>query len=100
MQPGRNGGKLLVGGVHANAGRPPSELRAQMRGSLAQRIVIAEKIADNPKSSDSDRLRALDFLAKYGMGTTVTETDPNGEHAEKVIRVIREDRPLRRDGSD
>ena len=40
-----------------------------MRGSLATRVKIAEKIADSDESSDADRLRALDFLARYGLGT-------------------------------
>lgn len=78
-------------------GRPPSEIRARLRGSLDARIRIAEEIADDDTASHADRLRALDFLAKYGMGTTVTETDATGATAEKVIRVIREDRPLTRE---
>ena len=39
----------------------------------------------------SERLKAIDLLAKYGLGTTVTETDTEGHD---VIRVIREPRIL------
>jgi hypothetical protein len=45
-----------------------------MRGALSTRIKIATKIADNPKSADSDRIRALDFLARYGVGSMTTGT--------------------------
>ena len=53
---------------------------------------IAQEIADDEKASHADRLRALDFLAKYGLGTTVTETDTDGNDV--AIRVIREPRRL------
>lgn len=72
LVPQSHGGALLSGGAPGNAGgtgRPPSELREKMRGSLEERLHVAEAIADNPQSSDTDRLRALDFLAKYGLGT-------------------------------
>jgi hypothetical protein len=74
-------GRLRTGskpGNTAGPGRPPSVLRERMRGALEARIAIAEQIADDKKASHTDRLRALDFLAKYGMGTTVTETDSQG----------------------
>ncbi|MHB1097809.1 MAG: PI-PLC domain-containing protein [Gemmatimonadaceae bacterium] len=70
-------------------GRPPSELRAQLRGSFGDRIGILERFADGvmplagecPKCGHleperltlpmdpADRLRAIDTLAKYGLGT-------------------------------
>ena len=67
----RHGGALRAGGTPGNrggAGAPPSELRKRLRGSAAERIAIAEEIADNPTASASDRLRALDLLFKYGLG--------------------------------
>ena len=86
--PGRNGGRLRNGGTNKGGpGRPPSEIRSKLRGSFADRIKVAEQIADNPKSSPADRLRALDLLAKYGLGTTITETDTEGNDV--TIRVIR-----------
>ena len=60
-------------------GRPPSEIRARMRGSLVERLHIAEEIADDPKTSPADRMRALDFLAKYGMGTRSEVTGEDGQ---------------------
>jgi hypothetical protein len=86
-------GALLAGGKPGNkggTGRPPSAIRAQMRGSLAERISIAEAIADDKDAKASDRLHALDLLAKYGLGTTSTETDTEGNDV--LVRVRREPR--------
>jgi hypothetical protein len=68
-------------------GRPPSAIREAMREALADRIAIAEQIADNVEASTSDRLRALDLLAKYGLGTKSEVTGEDGApiHAGVVI---------------
>jgi hypothetical protein len=74
--PQPHGGALVPGGGRGpkpgapNAGRPPSAIRALMRESFAVRIPLAEAIADNPRISPADRLRALDLLGRYGLGTT------------------------------
>ena len=71
-------------------GAPPSELRAKMRGSLADRIAIAEGIADSEAASDADRLRAVDLLAKYGLGTMKEVSVENvRERVSKTLDVIR-----------
>lgn len=88
-------GKLLRGGVvgHRGAGgRTPSALREKMRGALATRIKIAQDIADDEDATSADRLRALDFLGKYGLGTTITETDTEGRDVQ--ISVVRQPRRL------
>jgi hypothetical protein len=70
LVPQSHGGALRNGGTNKGGpGRPPSVLREKMRGALVDRIPIAAQIADDPKASQADRLRALDFLAKYGLGT-------------------------------
>lgn len=51
-----------------NAGRPPSAVRSLLRESFAARIPLAEAIADDAGQSAADRLRALDLLARYGVG--------------------------------
>ncbi len=54
--------------------RPPSVIREPCRGSFEDRIVVLEEIADDAKASASDRIRALDLLGKYGLGTSSSNT--------------------------
>lgn len=74
--PQPHGGALVPGAGRGpqpgapNAGRPPAAVRALLRESFAARLPLAEAIADNHKLSPADRLRALDLLARYGLGTT------------------------------
>ena len=70
--PQKHGGALLAGGQPGNRGglgKPPSALRERLRGSLEQRIEVLEEIADNPDALDRDRIKAVDILGKYGLGT-------------------------------
>lgn len=74
--PQPHGGALVPGAGRGpaagapNAGRPPSAVRALLRESFAVRVPLAEALADDPTLSAADRLRALDLLARYGLGTT------------------------------
>ena len=88
VAPAHGHGRIYRGGVLGNRGgpgRPPNALRAAMRESLAIRIPIAERIADDENASNSDRLRAIEMLCRYGL------SGPDDEHdGEPVtIRVIR-----------
>ncbi|MCO4098780.1 MAG: hypothetical protein HEQ38_05095 [Gemmatimonas sp.] len=49
-----------------------------MREAFADRIHLLEAFADDASLSVSDRLRALEQLARYGLGATVTQTDTDG----------------------
>lgn len=92
--PQPHGGALLPGaggGPQPGAGRPPSVIRERLRGSFAERIKILEAIADDPEVSPSDRVKAIDMLAKYGLGTRQEVTGPDGEPLFKVYRGIEED---------
>lgn len=94
-------------------GAPPSELRAQLRGSFAERIATLEQFADGAMPlkercpacgfeqastlatalpvDASDRLRALDMLAKYGLGTVKEVTVENvRERVMATLAVIRQ----------
>lgn len=65
-----HGGALLPGGTGAygaGPGRPASEIRKRLRGTFSERLDILEDIARNGEKS-SDRLKALDLMAKYGLG--------------------------------
>ena len=70
------GGILRVGnpGNKGGTGRTPSALRAQLRGSLADRIGIIEAVADSESATNSDRLKAVELLARYGLGEETTLT--------------------------
>ena len=69
LVPQPHGGALASGGYQGNrGGRPPSQFRRRMRGSLEERLHIAEEIADDPDGRPADRIRALEFFAKYGLG--------------------------------
>lgn len=76
-------------------GRPPSEIRALLRGSFRERVAILEQIADGAavctvkapdgsetqtmvSASPADRLKAIDMLGKYGLGTTQEVTGKDG----------------------
>ena len=66
-----HGGALLAGGQPGNRGglgKPPSALRERLRGSLDERVVVLEQIADDESATHRDRIRAVDILAKYGLG--------------------------------
>ena len=98
LVPQPHGGAIRRGGTNrGGTGRPASEIRARMRGSLDERIAIAEQIADNPQSSDSDRLKALDFLAKYGIGTKQEHSGPDDSPIPNEIIITRRIVPARGD---
>ena len=71
--PQEHGGALQRGNP-GNRGPPTSQLRQRFRDSLESRLYIAEEIADDEGASGTDRLRALEFLARYGMGTQTSVT--------------------------
>lgn len=87
LVPQPHGGALRRGGPNKGAGRPASEIRAKMRGALWKRLKIAQEIADDPKANSSDRLKALDFLAKYGMGTQQEVSGPDGAPVTNELHV-------------
>lgn len=86
-----NGGLLRIGnpGNVGGPGRPPSDIRAQLRGSFVERIDQLERIADGGQGV-YPQLRALDVMAKYGLGTTseVTLDDVRGRLA-RTLDTIR-----------
>ena len=57
------------GAVVPGIGRPPSAIRERLRGSFDERVAVLEDIADSNWESTADRIRAIDLLAKYGLGT-------------------------------
>jgi hypothetical protein len=64
-------------------GRPPSAIREALRASFDKRITILEEIADGGEQ-DSDRLKAVDILAKYGLGKDVSVEDVKSRLAQTL----------------
>lgn len=95
--PQAHGGVLVPGAGRGpakgapNAGRPPSAVRAILRESFVNRVPLAEAIADDPSFPPSERLRALDLLGRYGLGTTreMSVEDVKERLAETVSAVRR-----------
>jgi hypothetical protein len=79
-----------TGGKPGRSGRLPSVVREAMREAFADRIYLLEAFADDASLSVSDRLRALEQLARYGLGATTTQTDPdgNGHLSVQVVHTI------------
>jgi len=53
-----------------NAGRPPDAVRAACREAFADRVPMLAELADS--GTPDVRLRALDMLGRYGLGTSFT----------------------------
>ncbi|KKK90975.1 hypothetical protein LCGC14_2717600 [marine sediment metagenome] len=95
--PQKHGGSLLSGGTPGNkgGGRTASELRGLMRRPLAKLLPVVERIAEATDTQEvtcpecdhkhqvtswlkaSDKLKAVDLLARYGIGTQ-QEVDHGG----------------------
>lgn len=72
LVPQPHGGALLPAGVHGNrggTGRPRDEIRALLRHSLEEALPVLTEIIADPAASNSDKLRAIDIAARYGLGT-------------------------------
>jgi hypothetical protein len=106
--PPHGNGRLNRGGYHGG-GQKPSLLRQSLRRTIPgtvramrnrieeMRRLVKQRAEEKPEATairlrDQAQLFAAekslaDYLAKYGLGTTFTETDGEGN---SVIRVIRE----------
>lgn len=116
LVPQPHGGALLSGGVPGNkggTGRPPSAIRRELRETFADLISHLQRIAAGEvvekvvmpggeeteimrSASVADRIRAMDLLAKYGLGTKQEITGPDDGAIPHEISVTR--RVVRPDG--
>ncbi len=67
-----------TGGKKGRSGRPPSKVREACRQAFSARIPTLKRIADDPQIGPAERIKAIDLLGKYGLGTTTTVTDTEG----------------------
>lgn len=99
---GKNTGGLVKqphgGAIHQgapsvlNGGRPASQLRERLRGSLSDRIPIIEQIADTGELP-SDRLKAIDLMAKYGLGANKGHDEALVAQLARVTAEVFQDDP-------
>lgn len=68
LQPGPQGGYLKRQRVHPDNVQTPAQLRRRMRGDLAEGMHVAVAILHDADAKHREKLAALEFLAKYGVG--------------------------------
>lgn len=82
---------MLAGGRKGHkggGGRPPDEIRRALREDFFKNLKNLQKWA---KSDDpAIAMKAMEMQAKYGVGTTFTETDDQGRalHSVKVTHQV------------
>ncbi len=88
-----HGGAILGGGLPGHVGgggRPSSVLRERLRGSFQDRVKVLEEIADDSKADPQDRIRAIDVLARYGLGVTrELSVDEVRDRLRETVALIR-----------
>lgn len=93
VAPEHGHGRLFRGGVPGNrggTGRPPSAIRGARRTVLGERLGALVRIADDPNATASDRIRAFEVLARYGLGTHDAT-----EHSVALLSAAKRDARLR-----
>lgn len=97
LVPQAHGGAVYSGGVprhRGGPGRPPSALRERLRGSFEDRVTVLEEIADDEAADPQDRIRAVDTLAKYGIGTLrEISVERVRDRLRDMLQVLREELP-------
>src|SRR2546427_8351809 len=97
LVPQAHGGAVYSGGVpghRGGSGRPPSALRERLRGSFEDRITVLEEIADDDEADPQDRIRAIDTLAKYGIGTLrEVSVEHVRDRLRETLQVLSEELP-------
>jgi hypothetical protein len=88
-----HGGALFNGGKRGNrGGRPPSEIRKAALRSLDKRIPVLDRIADNPKARDADRINAVKTLASIGFGASMAMSEVR-QKLEATVAMIQASLP-------
>lgn len=105
LAPQPHGGALRIGnpGNKGGTGRPASVIREALRYDFEKRRRKLREIADNKPVRDkdgklgdrpystADQLKALDLMAKYGMGQPVEVGGPDGTPFTIAVRRAADD---------
>lgn len=74
--PQAHGGVLRRGGTNkGGTGRPPSEIRASCRERFDKLVPKLGRIASAKTSKDSDKIKAIEVLGRFGMDRAVSIVD-------------------------
>lgn len=88
--PQKHGGALLAGGQKGQTpgpGRPPESIRVDMRQKLD---VLLPDVLEDYKSGKLDKMRVVEFLAKYGLGTKDELNLANDPRVKRTIQRVAE----------
>jgi len=88
-------GRLRTGnpGNRGGPGRPPDAIRRACRKSFDERLKLLRRFADDVKLDPSIRMKAIETLGKYGLGTTFTPTDTDGNTLPPAALAVQFVRP-------
>jgi hypothetical protein len=92
FMPGKNGGKLKRGNT-VNVGRTRKVVRDMLVAEFAAQMPLLKGEVTRGKLS---RKEYADLCAKYGLGTTITETDTEGNDVPRPVFYLPENGRLGR----
>ena len=89
LVPQAHGGALRNGGTNKGGpGRPKARIQAKMRGALEDNLHVATDILQDEEARDSDKIGALTFLARFGLGGKRDGIELDVELLNQFFRVI------------
>jgi hypothetical protein len=75
-------GDKRINRTRAGPGRPPDKIRAALRNAFDKRRFILETLADDADADANVRMKAMEMLAKYGLGTPTAAVDSQGNQTD------------------
>jgi predicted metal-dependent RNase len=75
-------GDPRINRTKAGPGRTPDKIRAALRNAFDKRREILEAIADDTNEDPNVRMKAMEMLAKYGLGAPSTALDSEGNQTD------------------
>lgn len=91
--PQPHGGAIRNGGTNiGGTGRPPSAIRASLREDFDTRRKILNEIADDTDAPRAERIKAVETIGKFGLGTTKEVTVEHvRERLKATLAILREE---------